>query len=205
MWLDENEMQFRFGFGGLRLSMPNNATAPKGVLDTIGTVYGSAPNYKPVWMPFHNIIPMFKPTFETGTIVNTGATGKYLYKIDPFNDRGICYVDWPAIDGSGNYQESWILLPPVELTYNGNNIGLPVGYTITIINGTSMIEKRNVFVSGNVSTLHGCKIIDANQNANYYCSLNGEQSRDTYIYVGSYYDSSIGTNCDYWIAMHDTQ
>lgn len=205
LWLDENEMQFRFGFGGLRLSMPNNATAPKGVLDTIGTVYGSAPNYKPVWMPFHNIIPMFNPTFETGTIVNTGATGKYLYKIDPFNDRGICYVDWPAIDGSGNYQESWILLPPDQLTYNGNTIGLPVGYTVTIINGTSMIEKRNVFVSGNVSTLHGCKIIDANQNANYYCSLNGEQSRDTYIYVGSFYDSSIGTNCDYWIAMHDTQ
>ena len=109
------------------------------------------------------------------------------------------------MDDSGNFQESWILLPSSNQTYNGNNIELPIGYTVTIINGTSMTEEKNVYVSGNVSTLHGCKIIDANQNENYYCSLNGTQSRDTYIFVGSYADGSITGNVDFWIAMHDTQ
>ena len=79
---------------------------------------------------------------------------------------------------------------------------LPRGYTITIINDTGGYK---VFVTGNVSFYHGCKIIDANNNENYVCSLNGTQRRDTYIYIGSYADSSHIGNIDRWIAMHDTQ
>lgn len=204
-WLNKDELQIRFGFGGFRLSMPTESSF-QGLLDTIAGVYGSMPNVKPVWMPFHNIVPMFKPaSYKNGSIINTGSKGKFFYKINPFNDRGICYVELPAMDDSGNFQESWILLPSSNQTYNGNNIELPIGYTVTIINGTSMTEEKNVYVSGNVSTLHGCKIIDANQNENYYCSLNGTQSRDTYIFVGSYADGSITGNVDFWIAMHDTQ
>lgn len=204
-WLNKDELQIRFGFGGFRLSMPTESSF-QGLLDTIAGVYGSMPNVKPVWMPFHNITPMFKPeSYKNGSIINTGSRGKFFYKINPFNDRGICYVEFPAMDDSGNFQESWILLPSSNQTYNGNNIELPIGYTVTIINGTSMTEEKNVYVSGNVSTLHGCKIIDANQNENYYCSLNGTQSRDTYIFVGSYTDGSITGNVDFWIAMHDTQ
>lgn len=105
------------------------------------------------------------------------------------------------MDKNANEQESWILLPSSTQTYKDKTIQLPRGYTITIINGT----KKNVFVTGNASDYHGCKIIDANRNENYFCSLNGTQSRDTYIYVGSYADGSIKGNVDFWIAMHDTQ
>lgn len=171
-------------------------------LDTIAGVSGSQPDYKPVWFPFHNITPMFSPTFGAiETIVNTGETGKNVYKIDPFSDYGICYVDNPAMDENFKVQDSWILLPSSMQVYKGNNIGLPKGYTMTIINGT----KGNVYVTGNVSAYHACKIIDANRNENYVCSLNGMQSRDTYIYVGSYADGSYLGNVDFWIAMHDTQ
>lgn len=202
LWLNKDELQFRFGFGGLRLSMPSEQSFA-GRLDTIAGVYGSAPNFKPVWFPFHNITPMFSPSFGSAaeTIINTGSTGKYVYKIDPFNDRGICYVHSPAMDANFNEQDSWVLLPSGDQTYNGYYVGLPEGYTITVINGT----KKNVYVTGNVSNHHACKIIDANRNENYYCSLNGTQSRDTYIYVGSYSDGSIIGNVDFWIALHDTQ
>ena len=202
LWLDENELQFRFGFGGLRLSYPNdNATRAR--LDTIAGTYGGAPNIKPIWFPFHNITPMFSPKFgiETETIINTGATGKHTYKIDPFNDCGICYMDFPAFGTNGEEQESWILLPSSIQTYNGKTINLPSGYTVTIINDTG----NKVYVTGNVSFYHGCKIIDANNNENYICSLNGSQRRDTYIYVGSFADSSNIGNIDRWIAIHDTQ
>jgi hypothetical protein len=201
LWLDEKELLFRFGFGGLRLSMPSSRSfAAK--LDTIAGISGSQPDYKPVWFPFHNITPMFSPTFGAiETIVNTGETGKNVYKIDPFSDYGICYVNNPAMDENFKAQDSWILLPSSMQVYKGNNIGLPKGYTMTIINGT----KGNVYVTGNVSAYHACKIIDANRDENYVCSLNGTQSRDTYIYVGSYADGSYLGNVDFWIAMHDTQ
>ncbi len=197
LWLDENELQFRIGFSGMRFSY--------GSFDTIARVCGSAPNIKPVWMPFHNITPMFSPKFSFEfAIINTGGYGKYAYKIDPFNDRGICYVDFPAMDANLNEQESWILLPSSEQVYEGNNISLPRGYTVTIINDTN----KKVFVTGNVTFYHGCKIIDANRNENFYCSLNGSQCRDTYIYIGSYVGYENGKpigNVDRWIAMHDTQ
>ena len=202
LWLNENELQFRFGFGGLRLTMPSSQSMAAR-LSTIAGVYGESPSYKPIWLPFHNITPMFSPSFgtTTETVVNTGSTGKYVYKIDPFNNNGICYIEFPAMDKNGNEQESWILLPSSTQTYKDKTIQLPRGYTITIINGT----RKNVFVTGNVSDYHGCKIIDANRNENYSCSLNGTQCRDTYIYVGSYFDGSIKGNVDFWIAMHDTQ
>lgn len=203
LWLDESELQLRFGFGGLRLSYPSGQSA-KGRLDTIAGTYGSLPNIKPMWVPFHNITPMFSPQFNVETIINTGATGKYVYKIDPFNDCGICYVDSPPLDTNFKEQESWILLPSIIQTYNGKGVSLPRGYTITVINDTN----NKVFVTGDVEFLHGCKIIDANRNENYYCSLNGSQSRDTYIYVGSYAEYENGKpigNVDRWIAIHDTQ
>ena len=201
LWLDENELQLRFGFGGLRMSYPNTQDI-KAKIDTIAGVYGSSPNYKPVWLPFHNITPMFSPQFaDTETIINTGHTGKYAYTIDPFNDIGICYIGTPALDASGNEQDAWILLPSSTQTYNGQQISLPRGYSVTVINDTSY----NAYVTGNVSTYHTCKITDANRNENYHCSLSGSQCRDTYIYVGSYYDSSVSVNVDRWISIHDTQ
>ena len=204
LWLDENELQFRFGFSGMRFSYPNDQSI-KTSFDTIACVCGSTPNIKPVWMPFHNITPMFSPKFSFEfAIINTGGYGKYAYKIDPFNDCGICYVDFPAMDANRNEQESWILLPSSEQVYEGNNISLPRGYTVTIINDTN----NKVFVTGNVTFYHGCKIIDANRNENFYCSLNGKQCRDTYIYIGSYAGFENGNpigNVDRWIAMHDTQ
>ena len=200
-WLNEKELLLRFGFGGLRMSMPSSSLFTAR-LDTIAGFYGSSPNFKPVWFPFHNITPMFSPKFDRAeTIVNTGATGKYVYKINPFDDYGICYVNYPAMDANHNEQDSWILLPSSLQNYKGNEVRLSRGYSMTVVNGT----KRNVYVTGNVAIYHACKIIDANRNENYYCSLNGRQSRDTYIYIDSHVDGSILGNVDLWIAIHDTQ
>lgn len=108
------------------------------------------------------------------------------------------------MDANLNAQESWILLPSSKQVHDGDNIPLPKGYTVTVINDTD----NKVFVTGNASYYHGCKIIDANRNENYYCSLNGSQSRDTYIYIGSYAGYENGKpigNVDRWIAIHDTQ
>ena len=196
LWLDENEMQFRFGFGGLRLSLPTEQSI-SGVLDTIADVYGTAPNYKPVWLPFHNVMPCVVPqSFEQMTIGNIGET-KYCYKIDPYKFRGILILDSPAFDDNFNNVETWIELPNTTFSQDGVMCSLPRGYKVTIIKN---FTGENLFVVPYSSSKNGAIIIDANQNNNYYVGMNSNnQTRETFVYVGGYGEYSGAT----WICFRD--
>lgn len=195
-WLNENELQFRFGFGGLRLSMPS-AQSVSGQLDTIAGVHGSAPNYKPTWLPFHNVLPAVTPqSFEQSTIVNIGET-KYCYKIDPQTFRGILLLDVSAIDTNYNDVETWIELPNTTFVQDGVNCSLPIGYTVTIIKN---FKSANLFVVPYSLNKNRAIIIDANLNNNYYVGMNSNnQTRETFVYVGGYGEYSEAT----WICFRD--
>jgi len=201
IWAGEDELQLRYGFNGLRW---NNADAMRNsTMQVVAGVKGTSPNYKPVWLPFYNFNPTFSVgtgsspyLFESMTIGNIGET-KYGFKVDPVRDCGICIVTGGYIDLNANQQDSWIVLPPTTFyDENGDLCGLPTGYTLTVINWTSV----NIYVAPYSNTTHGAVIIDANRNNNWFVELNGTQSRDTYIYVGSW--AGLG---DTWLSMHDTQ
>ena len=201
LWIGETEMQLRYGFGGIRW---NNADAfGNKAMEVVTGIRGTSPNYKPVWLPFYNYIPTFNvgvgttPYLFTSQYIKNISENKYAFQIDPSRDSGICVVQGGYMDLNGNQQESWIILPPSTFTdSDGNTASLPIGYRVTIINWTSV----NIYVVPYASSNHGAVIIDANRNNNYYCDLNGTQSRDTYIYVGNW--AGLGET---WLSMHDTQ
>ena len=173
LWLDENELQFRFGFGGLRLSLPTEQSI-SGVLDTIAGVHGTAPNYKPTWLPFHNVIPcVFPQSFEQMTISNIGET-KYCYKIDPNKFRGILILDSPAFDDNFNKVETWIELPDTSFSQDGVMCALPCGYKVTIIKN---FTGANLYVVPNSYSKNGAIIIDANMNNNFYVGMNFKRKK----------------------------
>ena len=201
IWAGETETQIRYGFNGIRW----NDADPKGnrSMDVVAGVKGTLPNGKPLWLPFYNFIPTFgvgtgtKPYLFTSQYIYNISETKYAFKIDPYRDRGVCIVYSGYHAYGGNEQESWVVLPPETFTdSDGSTVGLPVGYQITIINWT----KTNIYVVPNANSNHGAVIVDAHRDNNWYASLNGSQSRDTYIYVGS--RAGLGV---VWLAMHDTQ
>ena len=196
LWLDENELQFRFGFGGLRLSLPTEQSI-SGVLDTIAGVHGTAPNYKPTWLPFHNVMPCVVPqSFEQLTIGNIGET-KYCYKIDPNKFRGILILDSPAFDDNFNNVETWIELPDTSFSQDGVMCSLPRGYKVTIIKN---FTGANLYVVPNSYSKNGAIIIDANMNNNFYVGMNSNnETRETFVYVGGYAPYSGNT----WICFRD--
>lgn len=196
LWLNENELQFRFGFCGLRLYLPNENSV-YGILETIAGVHGSDPNYKPTWLPFHNVMPVaMVKNYEQRTIVNIGET-KYCYKINPQTFRGILILDGPAYDSNFNKVETWIELPDTSFSQDGVVCPLPIGYTITIIKN---FTGANLFVVPNSNSKNGAIIIDANLNNNYYVGMNSNnETRETFVYVGGYAPYSSET----WISFRD--
>ena len=194
----ESELQLRHGYNGLRW---NNADIFRNQsMQVVAQIKGSSPNFRPVWMPFYNYIPLYNVgtttyIFEQQTIGNINAV-KYAFQIDAQRDSGICHVSGRAMDGDGNYQDSWVILPAETFTdAEGDTVSLPVGYTVTIINDSG----GSVYVCPYSTNEHGVKIVDSNRNENYYCEINGRQTNDTYIYTGSYSDGR------HWRAMADTQ
>lgn len=192
-------MQLRYGFSGIRWA---DADKFRNESMQVCAQIKVSPNFRPVWLPFYNYTPIFLVgvgtapyLFSSQFIANINGT-RYAYQIDALRDCGICYVADSARDGGGSVQESWVILPPETFTdEDGDTVSLPVGYCLTVVNDTP----GNVFVCPFSSSEHAVKIVDSNRNENYYCELNGRQSNDTYIYLGSYAD---GRN---WRALHDTQ
>lgn len=205
LWLDTiYGFELRKEFTGLRIGTSGNTSGYyQDGLEVIAGVSGSTPNVKPLWISMYNFEPVWGIGSSTQRVWkkrsngNLSETDKYCYVIQPARDRGICYVNSPAFDDSNNQvNDNWILLPnPNSISDSSGNSGaLPVGYKMTIINATG----KNVYVTANTS-YHQTKFRDANRNENWYCELNGTQSRDTYIYMGSlngYY---------WWETFHDTQ
>lgn len=201
IWASEDELQLRYGFSGIRWSNADGFRNQN--FQVAAQIKGTSPNVKPVWFPFYNYTPMFQvgtgttPYLYTYQNIGNINASKWAFRIDAQRDSGICYVIGRAMD-SDNYQDSWIVLPPETFTdADGDTVGLPVGYTVTIINDSG----GPLYVVPYSNTEHGVIVVDSNRNDNYYCELNGDlsMSNDTYIYIGSYAGGR------HWRALHDTQ
>lgn len=202
IWASEDELQLRYGFSGIRWNNPDSFRNQN--FQVAAQIKGTSPNVKPVWFPFYNYTPLFQvgsgssPYLYTYQYIGNINASKWAFRIDAQRDSGICYVVGRAMDSEFNYQDSWIVLPPETFTdADGDTVGLPVGYTVTIINDSG----GNVYVVPYSNTEHGVIIVDSNRNDNYYCELNDDlsMSNDTYIYVGAYAGGR------HWRALHDTQ
>lgn len=208
---DEDETLLQFGANGIRWKekiVNGNAITGNRAMD-VAVGYNNTNPTSVIWIPFYNYTPIFNPSNWTkGSIINTGHTNKYYYKIDVQNDRGICVVNYPPTNTSGSVQDAWLLLPNQVIDDGNGNVGyyLPIGYTVTIINHTFLAaNKCNLYVTGDAAQKNEVVIIDSDRNYNYYCDLSGTQSSDTYIYMGTYTNSSTGLNTMFWQALHNTQ
>lgn len=208
---NEDETLLQFGANGIRWKekiVNGNAITGNREMD-VAVGYNNTNPTSVIWIPFYNYTPIFNPNnWTNGTIINTGHTNKYYYKIDVQNDRGLCVVNYPPTNTSGRVQDAWVLLPNQVIDDGNGNVGyyLPIGYTVTIINHTFLSAlKCNLYVTGDAAQKNEVVIIDSDRNYNYYCDLSGTQSSDTYIYMGHYTNSSTGLNTMYWQALHNTQ
>lgn len=188
LWVDDTQAQMRYDFGGIRIINDSTINSTGGTIQTIAGTYGFEPNRKPIWLPFHNFTPLFDPSsvinggFVKQSIPNSNVT-RYAYKINPIRDAGICMITTPAYE-EGVRQETWIILPSANFTYDGQNVGLPPGYSITIINNTTESRAVDVYVVPDTTSYHTGRIIDANRNINYEVGINDSQSNSTFIYTG---------------------
>lgn len=200
LWVDDTQVQMRYDYGGLRIINENLQGSIGGTIQTIAGVCGQQPNYKPIWLPLYNYTPLFSPSWsETTQYITNVQMSRFMYKIDPINDNGICMIHHGAMSSGGTYQESWVILPRGEFTYEGTNASLPVGYTVTIVNNTYGSVAVDVYVTCDTTSANKGYIIDARRDRNLYCSLNSNPSNTTFIYLG-YIDG-----VDLWREMDDTQ
>lgn len=207
LYVNEKETVIQHGFNGIKWD--NSDVNGNRSMKVVTGITGSIPNLKPVWYPFYNFTPMYKPTNPTATtkIVNDGNSySRYAYKINPLKDTGICYMESAFMDSSLNYVESWILLPP-SYWYDeeGTLHQLPVGYTVEVINGGFGNSKFNAYVSADVSKSHQAVFIDGHRDKNWKVSLNGEVHWEKFVFVGSYYSSDCSDNQDIWMTFGDAQ
>ena len=200
LWASESELQLRHGYNGIRWNDADKFRNES--MQVCAQIKGVNPNFRPVWLPFYNYTPMYRvgvgstPYLFTYQFIANINASRWAFQINPQRDSGICYVRSSAVDSNNNAQESWIILPPETFTdEEGDTVALPEGYTATIINDTG----GSLYVVPSASSEHSVKIVDANNNDNYYCSLNGTLKNDTYIYIGSYAGGR------HWRALHDTQ
>lgn len=198
LWLSESETQLRYGFNGIRWNdadVFNNSA-----MEVVASIKGSVPNAKPVWMPFYNYCPMYYVGSDRNLFtyqhVSNINDDRWAFIIDPMKHRGICYVSYHAVDDNYNTQESWVILPYYQFNdSDGEWVNLPAGYMVTIINDSG----GSVFVCPDATSYRHAKIIDSNRNDNWYSTINGTQTNDTFIYLGTF--SGVST----WRQLHDTQ
>ena len=137
-------------------------------------------------MPFYNYTPIFSPaTFNNGTIINTNSTNKYYYQIDATKDYGLCVMVNNAVDIRGNNKETWLLLPKTIINVDGEEMPLPIGYTVTVI---KMFSGVNLYVAPSTEGYHTSVIVDSHMNSNYSIPMNDlNQTRETFVYIGKGY------------------
>ncbi len=205
-YVNDKETIIQHGFNGIKWD--NADVTGNAAMKVVAAITGNTPNYKPVWYPFYNFTPVFKPSGFTNTkIVNDGNSySRYAYKIKPLSDCGICYLETAAIDENLNNVETWVLLPPSTFTgEDGKTYYLPKGYTVQIINGGFGDIKFNAFVSADVNTSHSAVFIDGHRDKNWRVVLNNQVHWEKFIYMGSYYSTDCNTNQDIWMTLQDAQ
>ena len=193
-----NETRIQHGFGGIRFVNNSETELVQGNrnMQVSAGLIANGGQPKINWMPFYNFIPTFSPVFTQQQIwVNDRQETKYAFKIDPYNNCGICIVYSPAYGGDSymDPQESWIVLPSETYTVDGKTVALPDGYCITIV---KEFTNQNLYVCTAEKDRY---IRDANLNMNRYYSMNDNMStRDTFIKITQYAGGPS------WISLHDT-
>ena len=205
-YVNENETIIQHGFNGIKWGN-KDISGNKAMMVVAGTT-GSVPNVKPVWYPFYNFTPVFTPSSYANTrIVNDGNSySRYAYKINPLKDNGICYLANAFYNDNFEPVESWVLLPPSYFQdEDGNNCRLPVGYTVTVLNGGFGNSKFNAYVSANVDTSYKAVFVDGHRDKNWKVALNNSVHWERFVYMGSYYSSDCNDNQDIWMTLGDAQ
>ena len=86
----------RYGQNGIRWNEADKQN--NSAMQVVAAHKGTAPNYKPVWLPFYNYTPLFEvgvgttPYLYTYQLVGNINTNKWAFRIDAQRDSGICYV-----------------------------------------------------------------------------------------------------------------
>ncbi len=208
LWVSRDNMVMQHGIEatrGIRID-------DKGLRINTGPGYATAAmdssKMSPRWLPIWNFTPIFSigsvPRVYTSTYITPANGNRWAYRINPWQDAGIC-LPGPHWNDKGGTDEVWILLPETSYTDEfGIRQSLPTGYTVTIINPQHDREDNpyEVYVGAQPGTgtvwLEGQQMsfIDANLNLNAYIRLSAalDQARDTFIWDGFY-----------WLCMHDVQ
>ena len=187
----EDELRLQFGFNGIRWT-DDLEYYNKSMEVLCGANSNTDGLYSPLYLPFYNFTPVTQSfKFINQRVANIGQN-KYAHNILPSSDKGILLVDTPAVDGSGNYQETWFVLPPESFSTRDGKIhfSLPVGYTVKIINNTG--GTANVFVTPSTSSTNSGVIYTSENTKVNYLKLTGDNSMKTFMYVGGY-GSESGT------------
>lgn len=208
LYVNEKSTVIQHGFNGVKWD--NTDAGGNRTMKVVTGITGASPNLQPVWFPFYNYTPIFMPYGDNVAltkIVNDGNSyNRYAYKINPLKDNGICYLESAFMDSSLNPCESWVLLPPSDFyDENGKQISLPMGYTVTVINGGFGNNKFNAYVSANVDKSHKAVFIDGHRDKNWKVSLNNTVHWEKFVYMGSYYSSDCDSNQDVWMTLQDGQ
>lgn len=198
------------GLSGLRIKQRaaegSSPTPLNGRIEVAANVLGSIPTPKPNWVPIWNYTPLLEIGSQNFTqqviYYNNTSYQKYAYKVNVEDNYGIIWVSTRAMDNNVNYQESWIVLPNITYTPDGETsvTSLPNGYTVTIINDTD----ANIFVTpyrGSSSGNDAFVIRDANRNYNQVFEMGSYQEGNVvrFIKVTGYAPYST-----VWFADKDT-
>ena len=205
LYANNDTLTMQFGFNGLRWTDINGTAVANRLMQTVVGTKGINPDFKPMWLPFYNYTPIYTPTFTEQNIMQTGET-KWTYAIDPTADNGICLINEPPFNDNNAPQEGWILLPPRYFTdADGDNVQLPLGYTVVILNTTYMMSsaenRKTMYVTGNVQQANACKIYGHTGNSlTQYALMGGstlqQQNNEvstTFVYVGTQTINNIPT------------
>ena len=198
------------GLSGLRIKQreaeESSPTPLNGRIEVAANIMGTIPTPKPNWIPIWNYTPLLEIGAQNFTqqliYYNNSSYQKYAYKVNVANNYGIIWVSTRAMDNNFNYQESWIVLPDITYTPEGETsvTSLPNGYTVTIINDTD----ANILVTparGSSSGTDAFVIRDANRNYNQVFEMGSYQDGNVvrFIKVTGYAPYST-----VWFADKDT-
>lgn len=152
---------------------------------------------KTLWLPFYNYSPMFSPAWSTSPqYIPHMQLSRYVYRIDPVNDVGDCYIFTPPKDSNNNKQDGFVILPDIEWTSGDFTYRLPAGYRVRIINNTRGDNAVAIYVT-TWNDIYNSKwvITDDNNNLNTYSELTSSGGKsDTFIWT-----------LDGWRQLKDTQ
>lgn len=178
----EDCLQLQYGFNGVRWNN-DNKNFNKSMEVLCATKVNNDYTYSPLYLPFYNYIPTTSSFNYTQRYLTNIGTTKYAHFIDVSEDVGIMLVDMAAIDGNGNFQETWFVLPNSNIKIDSTYYALPVGYVVKIINAQT---KANVYVTVDTSSKGNGVIYTNESSKTTSLRLSGDNSMKTFMFIGGY-------------------